>query len=533
MSARECSLEYLSGAAGCQLGSAGDRARSEHGTVMSNNGSQTTSGIAAAQGSRAPAWMVLTLVCLGQFMVVLDISVVNVALPSIQADLGFSDAGLQWVVNAYTLAFAGFLLLGGRAADLWGRRKMFIVGLTVFSAASLIGGFAQTKGMLVGARAVQGLGGAILAPATLTILTTSFAAGRDRARALGVWSAMAAAGGAAGAILGGLLTDLLSWRWILFINVPIGLVAVIAARAILVETRAPDSMRTKLDIAGSVTVTAGLVSLVFGIVETEQHGWTSPWTLVPIALAVVLFAAFVFIETRVASSPLMPFGIFKNRSVRGANVVVMLLGAAMFSMWFFLSLYMQKVLGYSPLAAGLAFLPQTLMIVIGAQIAARLVSNIGPRPLLLIGGALAAIGLGWYSMISADGTYLGDLLVPGLLVTFGLGLSFAPVTLAATTGVEPRDAGLASGLVNTTRQIGGSVGLAALATLATARATSLLASGSPRAEALTSGFSRAFAVGAVICAGAALASFLLPSVRRREAVPAPGMPPEPAPAVER
>jgi EmrB/QacA subfamily drug resistance transporter len=490
------------------------------------------SGIAAAQGSRAPAWMVLTLVCLGQFMVVLDISVVNVALPSIQADLGFSNAGLQWVVNAYTLAFAGFLLLGGRAADIFGRRKMFIVGLTVFSAASLIGGFAQSKGMLVGARAVQGLGGAILAPATLTILTTSFAAGRDRARALGVWSAMAAAGGAAGAILGGLLTDLLSWRWILFINVPIGVAAVIAARAILVETRVPDSAKTKLDIAGSVTVTAGLVSLVFGIVETEQHGWTSPWTLVPIAIAVVMFAAFVLIETRIASSPLMPFGLFKNRSVRGANVVVMLLGAAMFSMWFFLSLYMQDVLGYSPLEAGVAFLPQTLMIVIGAQVAARLVPKIGPRPLLLIGGTLAAVGLAWYSMISPDGTYLGDLLFPGLLVTLGLGLSFTPVTLAATTGVEPRDAGLASGLVNTTRQIGGSVGLAALATLATDRAAALLATGTDEATALTSGFSRAFAVGAVICAGAALASFLVPSVRRREPVPAAAMQPDRAQIVE-
>ena len=331
-----------------------------NGNRPAGNG-QAPSGIAAAQGSRAPAWVVLTLVCLGQFMVVLDISVVNVALPSIQKDLGFSAAGLQWVVNAYTLAFAGFLLLGGRAADLYGRRKMFIVGLTMFSLASLVGGFAQTKGMLIGARAVQGLGGAVLAPATLTILVTSFAAGRERARALGVWSAMAAAGGAAGAILGGVLTDLLSWRWILFINVPIGLAAAVAARAILVETRAPDANRTKLDIAGSVTVTAALVSLVFGIVETESHGWSSPWTIVPIVISAVLLAAFIWIETRVATTPLMPFGLFRSRSVRGANICVMFLGAAMFSMWFFLSLYMQDVLGYTPLQAGIAFLPQTAM----------------------------------------------------------------------------------------------------------------------------------------------------------------------------
>jgi EmrB/QacA subfamily drug resistance transporter len=505
--------------------------------VTERNGDEPlTSGIAAAQGSRAPAWVVLTLVCLGQFMVVLDISVVNVALPSIQKDLGFSDAGLQWVVNAYTLAFAGFLLLGGRAADLYGRRKMFITGLVMFALASLVGGFAQTKGMLVAARAVQGLGGAVLAPATLTILTTSFAAGRERARALGVWSAMAAAGGAAGAILGGVLTDLLSWRWILFINVPIGLLAALAARTILVETRAPDAARTRLDIAGSVTVTAGLVSLVFGIVETEEHGWTSPWTIVPILVAVVLFAAFIWIETRVAESPLMPFSLFRSRSVRGANIVVMFLGAAMFSMWYFLSLYMQDVLLYSPLKAGIAFLPQTVMIVVGAQIAARTVSKIGPRPLLVMGGLFAAAGLAWYAGISPNGSYLGDLFYPGLLVTLGLGLSFMPVTMAATTGVEPRNAGLASGLVNTTRQIGGSVGLAALATLATARATSLLASGQPHNVALTAGFSRAFAAGAVICLAAVLAAFLVPSMRRpgqdASTSPSPASRPAPAPAVE-
>jgi EmrB/QacA subfamily drug resistance transporter len=486
--------------------------------MAESNGDTLTqpSGIASAQGSRASAWMVLTLVCLGQFMVVLDISIVNVALPSIQKDLGFSDAGLQWVVNAYTLAFAGFLLLGGRAADLYGRRKMFITGLMMFSLASLVGGFAQDKAMLVGARAVQGLGGAVLAPATLTILITSFAAGRDRARALGVWSAMAAAGGAAGAILGGVLTDLLSWRWILFVNVPIGLAAVIAARAILVETRAPDAAKTKLDVAGSVTVTAALVSLVFGIVETESHGWSSPWTLVPIALSVVLFAAFVVIETRVASTPLMSFGLFRSRSVRGANIAVMFLGAAMFSMWYFLSLYMQDVLLFSPLQAGIAFLPQTLMIVVGAQTAARLVSRIGPRPLLVVGGVLAAIGLGWYSQISPTGTYFGDLFWPGLLVALGLGLCFMPVTMAATTGVDPRDAGLASGVVNTTRQIGGSIGLAALATLASNRTAALLASGESQPVAYTAGFSKAFAVGAVICVGAALAAFLIPSIRPRQ-----------------
>jgi predicted MFS family arabinose efflux permease len=264
-----------------------------------------------------------------------------------------------------------------------------------------------------------------------------------------------------------------------------------------------------------VTVTAALVSLVFGIVQTESHGWGSPWTLVPIAIAVVLFGAFILIETRVATTPLMPFGLFRSRSVRGANIVVMFLGAAMFSMWYFLSLYMQDVLGYTPLQAGIAFLPQTAMIVVGAQIAARLVPRIGPRPLLVVGGSLAVLGLAWYSQISPDGTYLGDLFYPGLLVTLGLGLSFMPVTMAATTGVDPRDAGLASGVVNTTRQIGGSIGLAALATLSSNRALALIAAGESKAVAYTSGFSRAFAAGAVICVGAVAAAFLVPPMRRR------------------
>jgi EmrB/QacA subfamily drug resistance transporter len=501
--------------------------------MATGDGQRDTAGgsrIASAQGSRAPAWLVLTLVCLGQFMVVLDISVVNVALPSIQRDLHFSDTGLQWVVNAYTLAFAGFLLLGGRAGDLYGRRRMFIFGLALFSAASLAGGLAQDKTMLVAARAIQGLGGAVLAPATLTILTTSFAAGRDRARALGVWSAMAAAGGASGAILGGVLTDTLSWRWILFINVPIGVVALVAARAVLVESVAEGARSHRLDWAGSVTVTGGLVALVYGIVETESHGWTSVQTLGPVVLAAVLLAAFVVIETRVAETPLMPFGLFRIRSVTGANVVILFIGAAMFSMWYFLSLYMQYVLGYSPLTAGLAFVPQTVLIVIGAQVAARLVPRIGPRPLLVVGGLVSAAGLAWLTQISPHGTYVGDLLFPGMLVTLGLGLSFMPVTMAATTGVEPRDAGLASGLVNTTRQIGGSVGLAALATLAVDRYIALSAAGEDKLVALTSGFARAFGVGSGICVAAALGAFLIPSIHGGP--PSPPAAPLPGPAQE-
>ena len=474
-------------------------------------------GSGIVQGRRVvPAWAVLTLVCLGQFMVVLDISVVNVALPSIQRDLGFSQSGLQWVVNAYTLAFAGFLLLGGRAGDLFGRRRMFIVGLGVFAGASLVGGLAQNSTMLVAARAIQGLGGAILAPATLTILTISFTEKKERARALGVWSAMAAAGGASGAILGGFLTDALSWRWILYINVPIGVGAVIAARAVLGESKAEPRERRGLDVAGALTVTAGLVSLVYGIVGTEQHGWTSWNTLVPVALAAVLLATFVLIEARLAPSPLMPLGLFRSRSVSGANLVILLTGGAFFAMWYFLSLYMQNVLGWSPLKAGFAFVPMTAAIVVGAQLAARLVPVVGPRPLLVIGGVAAAAGLAWMSGIAPHGSYVGDLLGPGLLVTLGLGLAFTPVAFAATAGVPPRDAGLASGVLNTTRQIGGSVGLAVLATLSTDRALAIQGV-SPSHElflrAQTAGYSRAFAVGAVIAGAGALAALVVPSIR--------------------
>jgi EmrB/QacA subfamily drug resistance transporter len=504
--------------------------------MQMNQGDGQRSGIAAAEGSRAPAWLVLLLVCLGQFMVVLDISVVNVALPAIRDDLHFSQTGLQWVVNAYSIAFAGFLLLGGRAADLYGRRKMFIVGLGLFAAASLAGGLAQDKTMLVAARAIQGFGGAVLAPATLTILTTSFAEGRDRARALGIWSAMAAAGGASGALLGGTLTDLLSWRWILFINVPIGVAALVAARVVLAESTADIPANRSLDVAGALTVTGGLVSLVFGIVQTESHGWGSVDVLGPVALAAVLLVSFVWIEARVAKAPLMPLGVFRSRSLAGANVVILFIGASFFAMWYFLSLYMQTVLGFSPLKTGILFLPIVVMIILGAQIAARAVPRVGPRPLLIGGALAAAVGMWWLSGIRPDGTFVGDVLGPGLLITLGLGLAFTPVTLAATSGVARRDAGLASGLVNTTRQIGGSVGLAALATLAADRAKAVAAGagtgpGATRV-ALTAGYSRAFAVGAVIAALAAAAGFLVPGRARVTGSAAPEPEPRAVPVPE-
>jgi EmrB/QacA subfamily drug resistance transporter len=471
----------------------------------------------------APDWLVLALVCLAQFMVVLDISVVNVALPSIRADLGFSQTGLQWVVNAYTLAFAGFLLLGGRAADLYGRRRIFMLGLALFTAASLAGGLAQDKTMLIAARAIQGLGAAVLAPATLTILTTYFREPRARARALGWWSAMAAGGGAAGALLGGVLTDLLSWRWILFINIPVGVLGLIAARPVLTETR--DLSKTRdLDLRGAFTVTAGLVLLVYGIVETPSRGWSSPATVVTLAAAAALLGLFVLIEAKLARAPLMPLSLFRSRALTGANLVIFLLGAAMFSMWFFLSLYMQNVLGYSPLKTGFAFLPQTAAIVVGAQISSRLVTRVGPRPLLVLAGVLSAIGMALLTLITPDGSYAVHILGPGILVTFALGLAFTPVTFAATAGVPMHQAGLASGVVNTNRVVGGSLGLGALATLAVDRTQSLLRASPPARlpVALTEGFSRAFFASVFLLVGAALAALIIPPVspRRQASQPA-------------
>jgi len=430
---------------------------------MSSTRPEAIPDIPAGSHEHPPDWLILSLVCVGQFMVVLDISVVNVALPSIRGDLGFSQTGLQWVVNAYTLTFAGFLLLGGRAADLYGRRRMFLVGLGLFTVASLLGGLAQNQTMLVTARAAQGLGGAILSPATLTILITTFADPRGRARALGLWSATAAAGGAAGALLGGVLTDLLSWRWILFINIPIGIGGVIAAALVLSESRGVVRER-QLDIWGALTITGSLVALVYAVVNTDSGSWTGWQTLVGLPVAAILFIAFVLIEMRVGA-PLVPLRLFRSRSLTGANLVMLFLSAAIFAMWFFLTLYMQNVLGYSPLRAGVAFLPQTVAIVIGAQISARTVNRIGARPLLVVGPIISAIGLLWLAQVGPASAYFPDIAIPGVLITLGMGLSFTPITMAATAGIRREESGLASGVVNTTRQIGGSLGLAILATL--------------------------------------------------------------------
>jgi EmrB/QacA subfamily drug resistance transporter len=461
---------------------------------------------------RRKLW-ILVLCCIGQFMVILDVSVVNVALPSIRSGLHFSAADLQWVVNAYTLTFAGFLLLGGRACDLLVRRNVFNFGMGLFAIASLIGGLAQSQTMLVIARGIQGLGGAVVAPATLSILTSTFTEGGERNKALGAWGAMGAVGGATGGLLGGLLTQALSWRWILFINVPIGLVTALAAMRVMTAERPESADRRNFDLAGAITGTAGLIVLTFGIVKTEQYGWGSTRTIVTLAIAAALLALFLLIETRFAKAPLMPVAIFRSRQLSAANIVVLLLGASAFAMWYFVSLYLQEVRGFTPIEAGVAFLPATVALAGAAQFAGKRIQTLGPGRLLVGGMVLIAAGLFWLGQVSVNGSYAAEVLVPLVFAGAGIGITFVSVTVAGMTGVQPAEVGLASGLINTSRQIGGSLGLAILATLATTRTSSLLGHTSVHA-ALTSGFQRAFLIGGVFAAVGALATALLIPMRR-------------------
>lgn len=464
-----------------------------------------------------PDWVILTIACVAQFMVVLDVSIVNVALPSIRRSLHYSPTGVQWVVNAYVLTFAGFLLLGGRAADLFGRRRIYLLGLGVFTLASLGGGLAQNSGELTAARAVQGLGGAILSPATLTIIVTTYTGVRT-AKAIGAWSAVAGAGGAVGSLLGGVLTAEISWRWVLFVNIPIGLAGMVAAVRYLSESRRPaDGSRGRLDVAGAVTVTAGLGALIYAIVGTDTHPWGSARTLVTLGVAAVLLAAFGFIESR-AASPLVPFRLFRSRPVTGANLVMLLVGSAFFSFWYFLSFYMQNVLGYGALKAGLAFFPMAVAVIIGAQTSSRLINGIGVRPLLQAGTLVATGGFAWLTTISAHGTYWADVFGPGCMVALALGLLFAPLASAATAGVPFSEAGLASGVLNTSRQVGGSLGLAALATIATDRSHSV-AHHASTATALTDGYARAFFVAMFVAIAAFACSLIVPTIRRPAASP--------------
>ncbi|HEY8584309.1 MAG TPA: MFS transporter [Capillimicrobium sp.] len=452
-------------------------------------------------------WYVLVLVSLAQFLVVLDASIVNVALPEIQIALEFSPENLQWIVNAYALTFGGFLLLGGRLADLYGRKRIFMGGLVLFALASLAGGFATSEEWLIAARAVQGLGAAIISPAALSIVTTTFEEGADRNKALGVWGAVAGAGGAVGVLLGGILTDTLGWEWVLFVNVPIAFAALFVAARLLEESVA-EGDRSGFDVAGALLVTGGLALLIFTLVNTERHGWDSTRTLVGFAVSIVLLVAFVARE-RTARAPLVRLGILGDRTRSSALIVAILSTAALFSMFFFISLYLQQVLGASAMRTGFEYLPLALTIFLSAGAASALVTKAGPRPVLVSGLVLTALGLAWFSQISADGSWLADVLFPSLLVAVGLGFTFVSVTLAATAGVEAREAGLASGLLNTSQQVGGALGLAILSTLANSRANDEMAAGADRAVAMTEGFRLAFAVGAGFAVVGALVAFFL------------------------
>ncbi len=436
--------------------------------------------------------LALILLAMTQFVIVIDASIVNVALPSIGSALHFSRDDLTWVVNAYTLVFGGFLLLGGRMADLLGRRRMFMLGLVLFSAASFLGGLAQSEGWLIAARAVQGLGAAIVSPAALSIITTTFAEGAERNRALGIWGAVAGAGGAAGVLLGGILTSGLSWRWVLFVNVPIGLAAAGLAPRTLLESRREEGGHS-FDFPGAVTVTAGLALLVYAVVEAVNVGWGSTRTILCLAGSVVLLILFVAIERR-ESDPLMPFSIFRLRTLRGANIVGLLIGMSLFSMFFFISLYLQNVMHYSAIKTGVAYLPLAIGIIVSAGAASVLVTRLGFKTPLIGGLLLIAGGLLWFSQVPATGGSFGaDILGPSLLAALGLGFSFVPVTIAAVTGTRPGEAGLASGLINTSQQVGGALGLAILATVANSRTQDILSGGGHNpAVALTKGFDRAF-----------------------------------------
>jgi EmrB/QacA subfamily drug resistance transporter len=460
--------------------------------------------------------LALLLLAMTQFVIVIDASIVNVALPSIGKGLSFSRSDLSWVVNAYTLTFGGFLLLGGRLADLVGRRRMFIYGLVLFSLASLAGGLAQSESWLLVARAIQGLGAALVSPAALSLVTTTFSEGTERNRALGVWGAVAGAGGAAGVLLGGVLTSGLSWRWVLFVNVPIGVLAASLAPRLLVESRLEDEERS-FDIPGAITVTAGLSLLVYALVDAVNAGWGSAATLLRLAGAALLLIAFVVIELR-ERWPLMPFSIFRLRTLRGANIVGLLVGMSLFSMFFFISLYLQDVLGFSPIKTGLSYLPLAVTIIITAGVASQLVTRVGFKPTLIAGLLFVAAGLAWFAQVSPHGSFVADVLGPSLLAAVGLGLSFVTVTIAAVTGIQPHEAGLASGLINTAQQVGGALGLAILATVANSRTKELLTSGNHNlASALTNGFDRAFLVGAGFALlGALLAAVLISSRDSRE-----------------
>src|SRR6476619_3050299 len=469
--------------------------------------------MADSQDFREKRWLALILLCSAQFVVVLDASIVNVALPTIGKALDFSQENLPWVVNAYVLTFGGFLLLGGRTADLLGRRRVFMAGLMLVAVASLAAGFAATEGQLIAARAAQGLGAAIISPAALSIVTTTFSDGAERNRALGVWGAVAGSGGGAGVLLGGILTDGLGWAWVLWVNVPVAEIALAFTPGLIPESRSESETR-HFDAAGAVSITAGLSLLAYALLDAASSGWGSTKIISLLAASVALIGIFVAIELR-SKAPLVPFRIFRRRTLTGANVAGLLLGASLFSLFYFLSLYMQQVLGYSAIHAGLSYLPFAVTIIVAAGLGSQLVTRFGFKPILAIGLALVSLGLVGFTQVSVGGGFLSDILGPSVLGGIGLGFGFTTATIAAVSGVEDREQGLASGLINTSNQIGAALGLAVLSTFATTRTDNVLATGhSTLPNALTEGFRSAFLGGAVIAAVGVVATLVL--IRTRD-----------------
>ncbi|MEV4095123.1 MFS transporter [Streptosporangium saharense] len=473
-------------------------------------GAEDTRTEPAGGRSAARPGLVLAAVAVVQFMVSLDLSVVNVGLPQIAVGLGFSAVGLTWVIHAYALTFGGLLLLGGKAADRYGRRPVLLLGLVVFGLASLVGGFAQEPGHLVAARAVQGIGAAAVAPAALALLTSTFPTGRARVRAFGIWAAVNAAGGALGLLIGGLLTEYVSWRWVMFVSVPMALGALaLAWRAVAAD---PSSVRGgRPDVLGAVLATSGVSLLVFGVVRTDQYSWTSPATLTTLAGAAVLLAAFVYVERTTTREPLIRIGLFANRSVAGANVYNLLVGGALASAFYFMSLYLQRVLGTGPALTGLEFLPFALGVVVGSVLAVKLGYRLAPRTLLISGGLLTAAGFAWFGLISPDGAFVTDVLGPSIVASVGFGLCLGQVVSIGTAGVASHETGAASGLLNSSRQIGASIGLAVLGSAAQHRTGQAVTP-----AALNDGY----ALGMMLSAGLLLAAVLLAlTVLRRTGPP--------------
>jgi EmrB/QacA subfamily drug resistance transporter len=461
-------------------------------------------------------WQALTVVCAAFFMTILDVSIVNVALPSIGTSLHFSQDNLQWVITAYAITYGGFLLLAGRLADLYGRRRVFMIGVVIFTLASLFCGLAWSESVLIASRAVQGLGAAVITPSALSIVMTTFEEGAERNKALGIWGALGGGGAAVGVLAGGILTTYLSWRWIFFVNVPVGALAFVVTPRVVRESRA--ETKKALDIAGAITVTAGLALLVYAVSKAPDHGWSSGWTLSRLAIAVVLLLVFVGIESR-TKDPLMPFHIFRIKTVAGANVCGFLLGAITFANFFLLTLYVQQVLGYSAIKTGVTFVVTAGSAILWAGVAQSLTTRLGVKPVLAVGFLAMTAGAIYYTQISPHGSFASELLPGYLLIGFGLPFTFIPISIAALAGVSYDEAGLASGLINTTQQIGGAIGIAVCASVSVSRFNHLIAlhGQSYFKQAFTSGTALAFWVLVGISVAALVAGLVL--VRREELVP--------------